>query len=67
LTQSGQECREGFREKRTCRNGHRRRGTGGNGDENRCYYGWLDGREHYGNVSYVDEDGAVWMSSERVR
>jgi hypothetical protein len=32
----------------------------GDGDEHRCYCGWLDGREHYGTVAYVDEEGAVW-------
>ncbi len=26
----------------------------------RCHCGWLDGREHYGTVSYVDEHGACW-------
>jgi hypothetical protein len=35
-------------------------------NEHRCYCGWLDGREHYGTVGYVDEHGAVWSHGERV-
>jgi len=31
------------------------------GDEHRCHCGWLDGREHYGTVGYVDEHGVIWM------
>ena len=27
------------------------------GNDVRCYCGWLDGREHYGTVRVVDEDG----------
>ena len=32
----------------------------------RCYCGWLDGREHYGTVSYVDEHGSCWNRVEPV-
>jgi hypothetical protein len=28
-----------------------------NPNEHRCYCGWLDGREHYGTVGYVDVEG----------
>jgi len=30
-----------------------------------CYCGWLDGREHYGTVGYVDEHGTVWHKGAR--
>ena len=38
----------------------------GDGDEHRCFCGWLDGREHYGTVGYVDEHGEVWFRGDQV-
>jgi hypothetical protein len=29
------------------------------GTDERCYCGWLDGREHYGAGAWVDVDGCV--------
>jgi hypothetical protein len=38
----------------------------GDGSEHRCFCGWLDGREHYGTVGYVDERGNVTWRGEVV-
>ena len=33
-----------------------------NENEQRCYCGWLDGREHYGTVGVIDADGdRFWL------
>jgi hypothetical protein len=32
-----------------------------------CYCGWLDGREHFGTVGWVDEHGECWSKGRRVK